>query len=256
MQRNQKEQQLKKEWEIEENIELTGWDFSRIANNHQEGLLFWRYEELIQSVIKETDLLLDMGTADGRFLMGLNHPYNLTSVTEAYPPNIALCKQTLEPLGMTVYAVTDDAALPIAQKRFDCVINRHEAYCVSEVARILKPGGYFITQQVGGLNNAEIAQFIMPHQLKSLNTKNFLREKVKELEESGFEVEVQFEAFPFTTFKDVGAFVYFAKRIEWEFPDFSVDSAFPQLLILEKLIRRQGYFVVKEHRFVIVARKK
>ncbi|MNJ78400.1 hypothetical protein D3C77_761450 [compost metagenome] len=33
------------------------------------------------------------------------------------------------------------------------MINRHEAYSVQELNRILKPGGLFITQQVGGQNN-------------------------------------------------------------------------------------------------------
>jgi len=30
------------------------------------------------------------------------------------------------------------------------VINRHESFSASEVFRVLKPGGIFVTQQVGG----------------------------------------------------------------------------------------------------------
>ncbi len=40
------------------------------------------------------------------------------------------------------------------------IINRHESYSVKEVSRILKKHGTFITQQVGGLNNKEINEFL------------------------------------------------------------------------------------------------
>ena len=38
--------------------------------------------------------------------------------------------------------------LPYADRAFDCVANRHESFLATEVFRILKPGGRFITQQV------------------------------------------------------------------------------------------------------------
>ncbi|RAK11239.1 hypothetical protein C8C77_103227 [Halanaerobium saccharolyticum] len=40
--------------------------------------------------------------------MTLDHPYNLTSVTEAYPPNVELCKNKLSPFGIEVKQVFDD----------------------------------------------------------------------------------------------------------------------------------------------------
>lgn len=238
--------ELKKLWKIEEDSQLTGWDFSRIADFHQSGIVMWDYQKIVHKYLDQKDQLLDMGTADGNFLKGLKHPYYLTSVTEAYPPNIELCQRELSPLGITVYPVSADEQLPILADSFDCVINRHEAYDVSEVTRVLRAGGVFITQQVGGLNHSEIAQYILPNQLRDLNQENFLSKKVQEIEAAGFTVELGFEEFPFTTFKSVAAFVYFAKRIEWEFPDFSVETSFSQLIKLHKIIERQGFFVVKE----------
>lgn len=49
-----------------------------------------------------------MGTGGGKFLLTLDHPYNLTSVTEAYPPNVELCKNKLSPFGIEVKQVFDD----------------------------------------------------------------------------------------------------------------------------------------------------
>ena len=53
----------------------------------------------------------------------------------------------------------------------------------------------------------------------------------------------------------MGAFVYFAKIIEWEFPNFSVDKCFNQLCKLQLDIEREGFIESIGHRFMIVAQK-
>lgn len=40
--------------------------------------------------------------------------------------------------------------LPYEDESMDIIINRHESYDIYEVYRVLKKGGIFITQQVGG----------------------------------------------------------------------------------------------------------
>ena len=57
-------------------------------------------------------------------------------------------------------------------------------------------------------------------------------------------------------FKDVGALVWYAKVIPWEFPDFSVDGCMPQLDVLDDLCEKQGYIPHTQHRFIIIARKR
>ncbi|MBQ5675219.1 MAG: SAM-dependent methyltransferase, partial [Lachnospiraceae bacterium] len=71
----------------------------------------------------------------------------------------------------------------------------------------------------------------------------------------GFRIVRAEEAFRPIEFYDVGAFVWFARVIEWEFPGFSVDSCFEQLLQMQKTIERNGKVVGTIHRFLIVAKK-
>ena len=54
---------------------------------------------------------------------------------------------------------------------------------------------------------------------------------------------------------DVGAFVWFAHIIEWEFPNFSVDKCFERLLEMQKRIDDEGSIEGTIHRYLIVARK-
>lgn len=48
------------------------------------------------------------------------------------------------------------AALPFRDASFDVVLDRHEAYDPSDVARVLASGGVFLTQQVHGRSYAEL----------------------------------------------------------------------------------------------------
>lgn len=134
---------LKKKWKKEEEKAFKGWDFSYLEDHWQEEELPWSYRDIVLDHLKSSDKLLDMGTGGGEFLLTLNHPYNLTSVTEAYPPNLKLCRKKLSPLGIEVREIVSDSELPYESDKFDVIINRHEAFDVNEVARVLKNKGCF-----------------------------------------------------------------------------------------------------------------
>lgn len=47
---------------------------------------------------------------------------------------------------------TGEAPLPFAAGSFDLVISYHGPYSPEEIARVLKRGGFFVTEQVGGMD--------------------------------------------------------------------------------------------------------
>lgn len=57
-------------------------------------------------------------------------------------------------------------------------------------------------------------------------------------------------------FFDVGAIVFWAKIIEWSFPEFSVKRNFDRLCDLQDDINLHGFVSDLEHRFIIVAQNK
>ena len=246
---------LKEFWREEERNAFKGWDFSHLKNRWYDKKLPWDYKEILKEYLKANHKLLDMGTGGGEFLLTLNHPYRNVSVTEMWEPNVKLCKEKLEPLGIEVKQVFDDKELPFENDTFDIIINRHESFNVEEVKRILKPDGIFITQQVGGKNNETLSKALLKD-FSSSFPENTLDTRLKEVRKNGFETFYAQEFFPFLRFKDVGAIVYFAKIIEWEFPNFSVDSCFKELCELNEEIKDKGYFESIEHRFIIVCRNR
>jgi hypothetical protein len=58
-----------------------------------------------------------------------------------------------------------------------------------------------------------------------------------------------------TKFLDIEALVYYLKIIEWEFPGFSVNAKFNELLLLQTKKDQKGYVESSKHRFLIIARK-
>jgi len=247
---------LKEFWLSEEKKSFQGWDFSYIDTRKSHEPLPWNYDKIVRQYIKTNSILLDMGTGGGEYLLTLNHPYCNTFVTEAYSLNFELCRRTLTPLGIDVRQVINDHYLPFENEMFDIIINRHEAFDINEIYRLLKPNGLFITQQVGGLNNKELSRLFLISDFKEItSSQHTLKNNLRLIENKGLTILKSDECFPELKFYDVGALVYFAKIIEWEFPNFSVNSCFNQLCQLQSILEQQGFIVSKEHRFVIVAQK-
>ena len=71
----------------------------------------------------------------------------------------------------------------------------------------------------------------------------------------GFEILQKDEAFRPIRFFDIGAFVWFARIIEWEFPGFSVDRCLDRLMKMQDRIEKDGVIEGTIHRYMIAARK-
>ena len=246
--------ELKELWKKEEQATFKGWDFSYLENRWDEEELPWNYEEILKKYLKPEYKLLDMGTGGGEFLLSLKHPYNNTSVTEMWIPNVELCKERLEPLGIQVKQVFNDSELPFEDNTFDIIINRHASFEIKEVKRILKPDGIFITQQVGGKNNEVLSKALIKD-IARLYEDNTFDNNLKNLRNNLFEILYANEYSPYLRFKDIGAIVYFAKIIKWEFPNFSVENCFDKLCKLNEELNVKGYIESLEHRYILVCKK-
>ena len=256
-----KKNELIKQWEEEESHAFQGWDFSHISGRIDDPDPSWDYRAVIKSYLKETDNLLDMGTGGGEFLLTLKHPYKNTYATEAYEPNYELCLKVLSPLGITVgRTYTDDNfnaddKLPFEDDLFDVIINRHESFDLTEVKRTLRRGGYFITQQVGNKNTNELMQRLNNEDFVFDRTHHTIEKYTTSLEKLGFKIiRTDEDIYPVKVY-DVGALVFLAKIIEWEYPGFSVNTHLDKLLECQNEVEKNGFIEATGHRFLIIAQK-
>ena len=250
--------ELKQKWLAEEAIaHIHGWDFSHIDDLYEQPDNYpWNYRDLILRHLNPEMKILDMDTGGGEFLLSLNHPHANTAATEAFPPNVQLCRETLLPLGVDFREAKADGTLPFADETFDMVINRHGSYCAAEIARVLKPGGLFITQQVGAENDRELVYLLLPELRGIPHGGNTLASATQEFTDAGLERIDGGEYFGPIRFFDVGALVWFARIIEWEFVGFSVERCLDQLLEAQRILDKTGCIKGSIHRFMLIAKKK
>lgn len=248
---------LLKLWLQEEEIaHIHGWDFSHINGKYEEGHdLPWNYEEIVRTYLRPDKKLLDIDTGGGEFLLSLNHPHCNLAATENYPPNVELCKKKLLPLGIEFQEADGSERLPFEDQTFDLVINRHGDFNPNEIGRILKTGGIFITEQVGAENDRELVELLLNDVPEIPFPNQYLKIARTAFEEFGFSVLKAEEAFRPIKFWDVGALVWFARIIEWEFPDFNVKGCLENLYHAQEILEHKGVIEGKIHRFLLVVKK-
>lgn len=234
---------------------IHGWDFSHIRGRYEvENDLPWSYERIVRHYLKSDMNLMDYDTGGGEFLLSLNHPYCKTAATEGYPPNVRLCREKLLPLGINFKECHDPSKIPFSDESFELIINRHGAFHAAEIHRLLRHGGLFITEQVGEDNDRDLVEIVLPGTEKPFSHLNLTKQR-KHFENAGFRIIKAEEAYRPITFYDVGAFVWFARIIEWEFPRFSVCRCFDKLIKMQEMIDKNGKIEGTIHRYLIIAPK-
>jgi SAM-dependent methyltransferase len=241
------------EWRQAYQAPVTGWDFSELDGRYVDQQPPWVYHDLAHEVLAHAASALDMGTGGGEVLLELVDALpGDTVATEGWAPNIPVATRNLAAHGIPVvaYDAEADPAMPFPDRRFDVVLNRHEAYVASEVHRVLRPGGCFLTQQVDG-RDFEETQVIFggtseyPHiTLANLRA---------EAEAAGLEVTASEEWQGETRFADVAALVRYFAFVPWEVPeDFDVDRYADELLDLHHsgpdLVFTRRRFYLRAHR--------
>ncbi|MFX1489756.1 MAG: class I SAM-dependent methyltransferase [Promethearchaeota archaeon] len=236
---------------------FSGWDFSHIQDRIVNAPLTWSYLSKILPLVRSVNSLLDMGTGGGEFLASLAPLPKHTYATEGYKPNVQIARNQLEPFGVEVYFCPDKDKLPFQDEEFGLVINRHEEYSPDEVYRIIKPGGNFMTQQVGDKSDSKLRFILTGKEDSNDGIVWDLDHAIKELIAVGFEIIESYEDMTLTRIYDIGAIAYYFKAVPWELPDFSVRKYYDKLVELNEYIIKNGYLDLENnnHRFIIKAKK-
>jgi SAM-dependent methyltransferase len=242
-------------WRQEEAQPFVGWDFSYLQGRMVEEGPPWSYTARAAELMQQARSLLDMGTGGGERLLALRDhwPAHVT-VTEDYPPNATLAKQRLAPLGVRVVeaSLSDAEMMPFAGHEFDLVLNRHSGLNATEVARVLSPGGTFLTQQIHGLWGWDlIAAFVASPQWPE----EALEYAASRLQAAGLAIVAADEWSGTFAFTDVGAVVYYLKAVPWLVPGFSVETHLDHLLALQDRLERGFGLAFEARKYLVEARK-
>jgi SAM-dependent methyltransferase len=236
-------------------VDVSGWDFSWLAGRATEQRPSWGYQRLLADRLATVAAALDVQTGGGEVLAGVPTFPPTMAATESWPPNISRATGLLHPRGVVVVADPDEPPLPFADASFDLVTSRHPATVWwTEIARVLRPGGTYLAQHVGPRSVAELYEYFLGPQAGVPGARHPDRETA-EARDAGLEiVDVRMERLRLEFF-DVGAVVYFLRKVIWMVPDFTVDRYRDRLRDLHAHIEADGPFVAHSARVLIQARK-
>ena len=153
---------------------MVGWDFSALSGRMSMGSPPWDFEAECLEVLRDLAAhhqgarprVLDMGTGGGERLSALlgrltdteRHALEVLA-TEGWEENLPVARARLGALSPVVEVLPhdpDSGPLPLADASLDVVMNRHEALVPDDAARVLRPGGLLLTQQVDGTEVPEV----------------------------------------------------------------------------------------------------
>ena len=242
-------------WEREERQPFVGWDFSYLAGRKFEEHPTTEYELRAANLMHSAQSVLDLDTGGGERLLALRPHWPVrVCATESYAPNLLLATEQLTPLGVEVFGVDSNeiTTLPFSDASFDLVLNRHGGLNISEIARVLTPGGTFLTQQVHGQTLLDLLTLFgaTPHWPDATPEKY-----LPLIARSGLELVDFHEYSGAEVFADVGAIVYFLHAIPWLVPGFSVASHFASLRALHDRVRHGEALRFATRGYLIEARK-
>lgn len=244
---------------------FVGWDFSWLGDRMTVDPLPWDYTALVAKRAKRSPDLLDLGTGGGEWLADLVERPGRTVATEAWPPNVPVAAARLRPLGVAVVQV-DPAAdnvvqvpderrgrLPFRDGTFHLVVDRHEAFVAAEVARVLAPGGRFLTQQLGGSYEGFYQLLGLPPPPPAPPWD--LASAVAQVEAARLDVVGAGRGEEAYRFGDVGALAWYLRAIPWIVPGFSPRAHRSRLAALHDVIAARGPLSVRLQGFWLEASK-
>ncbi|WP_430780900.1 class I SAM-dependent methyltransferase [Actinoplanes sp. G11-F43] len=225
---------------------MTGWEFAWLDGLAVASEPSWSYLELARILVRRSVSVLDLDTGGGELLAELAPLPSHTVAVETWARNTPAARERLAPFGVPVLT-----ELPSEENEFDLVLSRHGRLPAADIARLLKPGGILLTQQVGSDDLAELNTALgapPPHPRRW-----DAEVAVTALQAAGLRVTDVREEHPLLSFRDITAVVHHLRTVPWQIRDFTPVRYERELARLTAVIRARGEFTVRAHRFLIQA---
>ena len=242
---------------------FTGWDFPgmRVPRLLEPGPP-WDYAALVRDYARDARVALDLGTGGGEFVAGIRDdlPQRIIA-TEEWHVNAPIAYRRLQPLGGDLVWCRS-LHLPFQGEAFDLVFDRHEELEPAEVARVLRPSGRVVTQQVGPNNWIELQRYFGDLTSGSRGNSRLAEfgdirgEYARGFASAGL-VVTRNEAHDYkVAYEGLGDIVFMLLITPWTIPDFDVERDLDALLALEAECSMDDGLVMTWSRFLIVAEKR
>ena len=236
---------------VERARSFTGWSFPKDSWRRLGPPVPWDYAGLVREAGQSSTSVLDMGTGGGEFLteVASSLPDRVVA-TEEWPVNVPVAKKRLSKLGIeTVHCRS--VQLPFKDASFDLVLNRHEDLEPKETARVVRPGGRIITQQVGRENWKELLEYFP----NKTDFGDHRKRYAEGFEAAGLRITANLSHDYKVAYGELGDLVFMLVVTPWTVPGFSLERDVDKLLALDVGCRTANGLELTESRYLLIADK-
>ncbi len=234
---------------------LNGWDFSKVKCETVGDS--WDFYGEVKERCKPSHILLDVGTGGGenvlniasaaKLLVGID---NSNGMIEKAHSNLRKSDiQNVEFLQM------DSEALMFPHEHFNIASSCHAPFIASELAKVMKQGAFFLTQQVSEHDKLNLKEAFGRGQCFGERDGTLKEKYMRELISAGFEV-VQVREYDVTNYYSTTEDLIFLLKHTPIIPNFGEEEE--DFNILQKFIKANSYekgIRTNSKRFMIIAVK-
>jgi SAM-dependent methyltransferase len=223
-----------------------GWDFSGMNVLRQP--VPWEYHDVVSGYLRSSDVVLDIGTGAGERLRDLAPSFGHGLGIDADPEMVRLARRN--PAGNLSFRVCNER-LESVPEIFDVILNRHAPFGLTAIAAHLRPGGYFITQQVGERNMACVkAALGQPPSRPPIERQAIAASGLRPLAFMEYDVEY--------VVRDIESLLFWLNALDTAHADIAGPPALASAATLNRVLAgnvdKRG-FVTSEHRYLAIAQR-
>ncbi|OKP91525.1 SAM-dependent methyltransferase [Paenibacillus sp. P3E] len=172
---------------------INGWDFSKLQVT-SEGIEWNFYEEVIRRS-KGTDVLLDVGTGGGENVLSIASSFHSVFGIDISSGMMETAKSNLNKANVSnvEFKQMSSDHLEFSFDSIDVVSCCHAPFFSNEVAKVLKNGGTFLTQQVSEGDKLDLKNAFGRGQAFGVADGTLKETYIRELKEAGFQSVESFD---------------------------------------------------------------
>ncbi|GLX67907.1 class I SAM-dependent methyltransferase [Paenibacillus glycanilyticus] len=165
-----------------------GWDFSKLRVT-SEGVTWQLYEE-VKKKCSGTEVLLDIGTGGGENVLNMASSFLLGIGIDNSNGMMSTAQSNLNKANVSNvrFVQMSSECLQFPSEFFDVISCCHAPFSAGEAARVLKKGGFFLTQQVGEADKLNLKSAFGRGQSFGVEDGVLRDNYITQLQEAGFHI--------------------------------------------------------------------
>lgn len=229
--------------------ELTNLSQTASDYDWQESPRQYQEKEILEKYIESTDHIAFLSVDTGELASQVSLPYEAAFIIEPYTNSEYIRQKFLE-TSIQPTQLTSQGKMPFKDEKMDIVMCQYSNYDKAEMKRVLKQGGYFIVNQNGTANYKEFLELYMPFRMKGSWDAYAC---AGTLEEIGMRIIEKIDDYGSIRFHNIQSLHTYFQKVSPDIADIQKFQSF--YLKALKDIKRQGFFELSTHRFIVVAQK-